>query len=161
MKRIMTMMMILAAVAFVSGCLTRGSAYTKKTLPDGTVTESRASIIGIGDKAAEVAANGLFADGNDDDLGAGFKDASAKQQSTGIDGTLTGLGTLMQGMATFMASSQGLKTAGAATSAAASASPPASAAASSQTASASANCVDGNCATPAAANCVDGKCSTP
>lgn len=148
MKRIMTMMMILAAVAFVSGCLTRATAYTKTTHKDGSVTESVVSVFGTGDKASEIAAEGLFADGTAEDLGAGVKNAKAIQQSTGIDGTLTGLGTLMQGMATFMASAQGMKTAGAATSAATSASPPASASSSSQTASASANCVDGKCSTP-------------
>jgi len=139
------MFVILAAVAFVAGCLTRATAYTKTTHKDGSVTESVVSVFGTGDKASEIAAEGLFADGTAEDLVAGVKNAKASQQSTGIDGTLTGLGTLMQGMATFMASAQGVKTATAAPS----------------TQSATANCTDGNCTTPAAANCADGKCSTP
>ena len=146
MKKLATMFMILAAVAFVSGCLTRATAYTKTTHKDGSVTESVVSVFGTGDKASEIAAEGLFADGTAEDLGAGVKNAKASQQSTGIDGTLTGLGTLMQGMATFMASAQGVKTA---TSAATSVSPQATAAPSTQ--SAPANCTGGNCATPATA----------
>lgn len=159
MKNLASMFVILAAVAFVSGCLTRATAYTKTTHKDGSVTESVVSVFGTGDKASEIAAEGLFADGTADDLGAGVKNAKASQQSTGIDGTLTGLGTLMQGMATFMASAQGVKTATSATAAATSVSPQAPATPSTQ--SATANCTDGNCTTPAAANCADGKCSTP
>lgn len=94
---------------FCSGCLTSATAYTEKTAPDGTVTVSKVKIIGTGDKASQVAAEGLFADGGDDALGAGVKTASSSQQSTGIDGTLNGLGSLMGGMAQFMAAAQGFK----------------------------------------------------
>lgn len=80
---------------FCSGCLTSATAYTEKTAPDGTVTVSKVKIIGTGDKASQVAAEGLFADGGDDALGAGVKTASASQQSTGIDGTLNGLANLL------------------------------------------------------------------
>lgn len=114
-NKFLTVTAALCIGLFVAGCLTRGEAYTKKTLPDGTVIESRASIFGTGDKASEVAAEGLFADGTDEDLGAGFKQASAKQTSTGIEGTLAGMGTLMQGMAQFMMASQGIKAQNAAT----------------------------------------------
>lgn len=150
MKRIILLVAIFAAVGFVSGCFTSATATTKRTLADGTVTETRCTVIGTGDKVSQIAADGLFADGTDEDLGAGVRKASANQQSTGIDGTLTGLGTLMQGMATFMASAQGVKAATTAASpAAAAAAAPATAAPSTQ--SATANCTDGNCATPAAA----------
>jgi len=94
---------------FCSGCFTSATAYTKKTSPDGTVTESKVKIVGTGDKASQIAAEGLFADGAAEDLGAGVKTASSSQQSTGIDGTLNGLGSLMGGMAQFMAAAQGFK----------------------------------------------------
>ena len=110
MKRLVTLVMLACAlVLFIAGCITRGEAYTKKTMADGTVIESRASIMGTGDKASEVAAEGLFADGTDEDLGAGFKKANASQQSTGIEGTLTGMGSLMTGMAKFMVAAQSAK----------------------------------------------------
>jgi hypothetical protein len=51
----------------------------------------------------------MFADGADDALGAGVKTANATQQSTGIEGTLSGLGDLMGGMAQFMLATQSLK----------------------------------------------------
>ena len=104
MKQFMSIMAVLCILVFIAGCLTRASAYTKKTLPDGTVTESRSSVIGTGDKASEVAAEGLFADGTDSDLGAGFKNAKASQQSTGIDGSLNSLANLVNALARMKAS---------------------------------------------------------
>ena len=106
MKKKMMMFAALAAVGMVAGCFTSATAYTEKTNPDGTKTVSRVSVIGTGDKASQVAAEGLFADGAADDLGAGVKTASASQQSTGIDGTVNALGGLMASMAQFMAASQ-------------------------------------------------------
>ena len=107
MKKLISVAAMLAAVGMVAGCFTSATAYTK-TNPDGT-KESRVSIIGTGDKTSQIAADGLFADGTSEDLGAGVKKASASQQSTGIGETLTGMGSLMQGMAQFMAASQGVK----------------------------------------------------
>ena len=106
----MNKMMMFAALAAVAGmtagCFTSATAYTKKTSPDGTVTESKVKIVGTGDKASQIAAEGLFADGAAEDLGAGVKSAKASQESTGIQGTLAGMGTLLNGMAQFMAASQ-------------------------------------------------------
>jgi hypothetical protein len=105
MKKKMMMLAALAAVAgMTAGCFTKAVAYTK-TNPDGS-KESRVSIVGTGDKASQVAAEGLFADGAAEDLGAGVKSAKASQESTGIQGTLAGMGTLLNGMAQFMAASQ-------------------------------------------------------
>lgn len=109
MRTLISVAAMLAAVGMVAGCFTSATAYTEKTNPDGTKTVSRVKIVGTGDKASQVAADGLFADGTTEDLGAGVKKASANQQSTGIDGTLNGLGQLMTGMARFMAASQGVK----------------------------------------------------
>ena len=103
------MLMMLAAAACLSGCLTRATAYTKTTNKDGSITESRVSIVGTGDKASEVAAEGLFADGTAEDLGAGVKNAKAAQQSTGIDGSLNAMGLLCGNIAQLMAASQGAK----------------------------------------------------
>lgn len=109
MKRtLLTGAALLTLAVFVTGCFTSATAHTKKTAPDGIVTESKVTIIGTGDKVSAVAAEGLFADGTDEDLGAGVKKASANQQSTGIDGTLNGLGQLMAVMAKFMAASPGV-----------------------------------------------------
>jgi len=55
-------------------------------------------IIGTGDKVSQVAAEGLFADGTQDDLGAGVRTASATQQSTGVKETLEGMGVLLTGI---------------------------------------------------------------
>ncbi len=107
MKRALFSIMILAAVSVITGCFTSATAYTKKTSADGVVTESKCSIIGTGDKVSQIAADGLFADGTTEDLGAGVKKASASQQSTGIGETLTGMGNLMASMAKVMAASQG------------------------------------------------------
>jgi len=112
MKKLMTVLSLTAACAFIAGCLTSATAYTKRTAPDGTVTESKVRIVGTGDKASEVAAEGMFADGADDALGAGVKNAKTSQQSTGIEGTLNGLGDLMGGMAQFMVAAQTLKAPG-------------------------------------------------
>lgn len=102
MKKLMMVAAVLAAVGMVAGCFTSATAYTEKTNPDGTKTVSRVSVIGTGDKASQVAAEGLFADGAADDLGAGVKTASANQKSTGIDGTLKGVGDLLGGIAAVM-----------------------------------------------------------
>lgn len=89
----------------VAGCFTSATAYTETKHADGSVTVSKVKVIGTGDKASQIASEGLFADGTAEDLGAGVKTASASQTSTGIDGTLAGLGTVLQGMAQFMAAS--------------------------------------------------------
>jgi len=109
MKKALALIMCVAAMAVVTGCFTSATAYTERTLKDGSAIKSQVKIIGTGDKVSQLAAEGLFADGTDEDLGAGVKKASASQQSTGIDGTLNGLGQLMTGMAKFMAASQGVK----------------------------------------------------
>ena len=108
MKKLMMMFAALAAVGMVAGCFTSATAFTKKTAPDGTVTESRVKIVGTGDKASQIAAEGLFADGASDDLGAGVKTASASQQSTGIKETLEGMGALLGGIGTLVAKTQGV-----------------------------------------------------
>ena len=102
MKTLISVAAILAACGMVAGCFTSATAYTEKTNPDGTKTVSRVSVIGTGDKASQVAADGLFADGTQEDLGAGVKTASANQKSTGIDGTLKGVGDLLCGIAAVM-----------------------------------------------------------
>lgn len=111
MKKLMTAFAMLAAVSLIAGCFTSATARTKRTVAkDGVVTlESEVSIVGTGDKASEVAAEGLFADGTSEDLGSGVKNAKTSQQSTGIEGTLNGLGDLMGGMAQFMLATQSLK----------------------------------------------------
>jgi hypothetical protein len=109
MKRALFSIMILAAVSVITGCFTSATAYTKKTSADGVVTESRCSIIGTGDKVSQIAADGLFADGTTEDLGAGVKKASASQQSTGIGDTLSGVADLLKGLATLQGALQGMK----------------------------------------------------
>ena len=108
MKKLISVAAMLAAVGMVAGCFTSATAYTEKTNPDGTKTVSRVKVIGTGDKASKVAAEGLFADGTQEDLGAGVKTASASQQSTGIKETLEGMGALLGGIGNLMASSQGV-----------------------------------------------------
>ena len=103
MKRVMMMVAAVSACGMLAGCFTSATAYTETTHADGSVTVSKVKVLGTGDKASEIAAEGLFADGTASDLGAGVKTASASQTSTGIDGTLAGLGTVLQGMAQFMA----------------------------------------------------------
>jgi hypothetical protein len=108
MKKLIMFAAMLAAVGMTAGCFTSATAYTKKTAPDGTVTESKVKIVGTGDKASQVAAEGLFADGVTDDLGAGVKTASANQQSTGIKETLEGMGVLLTGIGSLVAKTQGI-----------------------------------------------------
>lgn len=100
MKKMMMFAALAAVVGMTAGCFTKAVAYTK-TNPDGS-KESRVTIVGTGDKASQVAAEGLFADGAADDLGAGVRTASASQTSTGIDGTLKGVGDLLGGIAAVM-----------------------------------------------------------
>ena len=95
MKKLMTLAAVAVSVSMIAGCLTRTLAQTKTTKPDGTVTESLVSVIGIGDKASEVASKGLFADGTPETLGAGVADAKASQQSTGIKETMEGVDGLL------------------------------------------------------------------
>lgn len=102
MKKLIMFAAMLAAVGMVAGCFTSATAYTETKHADGSVTVSRVNVIGTGDKASEIAAEGLFADGAADDLGAGVKTASANQTSTGIDGTLKGVGDLLGGIAAVM-----------------------------------------------------------
>ena len=107
MKKSVWMMaaaMCAAMVGMVAGCFTSAKAYTR-VHPDGT-RESFVRIVGTGDKASEIAAEGLFADGSESDLGAGVENAKAKQQSTGVDGTINALGSIMGIMAQFMANGQ-------------------------------------------------------
>ena len=61
MKKLIMFAAMLAAVGMVAGCFTSAKAYTK-VHPDGT-RESLVRVVGTGDKASEVAAEGLFADG--------------------------------------------------------------------------------------------------
>ena len=103
MKRVMMTVAAVSACGMLAGCFTSATAWTERTNPDGTKTVSKVKVVGTGDKASEIAAEGLFADGTASDLGAGVRTASASQTSTGIDGTLAGLGTVLQGMAQFMA----------------------------------------------------------
>ena len=96
-----------AAVAgMVAGCFTSATAYTETTHADGSVTVSKVKVLGTGDKASQVAAEGLFADGTQEDLGAGVKTASASQQSSGVKETLEGMGVLLGGLGSLMARSQ-------------------------------------------------------
>lgn len=99
MLRVVGMLTVMLTVLLmVAGCFTSAGARTKKTIaPDGTVMfESDVKIIGTGDKTSQIAADGLFADGTAEDLGAGVKKASASQQSTGIGETLTGVARLLE-----------------------------------------------------------------
>lgn len=103
MKKLMMIAVALTTCMMMTGCFTAATAWTERTNPDGTKTVSKVRVIGTGDKASEVAAEGLFADGTTEDLGAGVSKANASQQSSGIDGTVNALGSLMSGMAQFMA----------------------------------------------------------
>ena len=105
MKKLMMLASVAAVAGMVAGCFTSATAYTETKHADGSVTVSKVKVLGTGDKASQIASEGLFADGTASDLGAGVKTASASQTSTGIDGTLAGLGTVLQGMAQFMAAS--------------------------------------------------------
>lgn len=97
-KALFSIMVLVTASAIVTGCLTRASAHTKKTIyPDGRVEfTADTSIVGTGDKASQVAGEGMFADGTADDLGAGFKKGNASQQSTGIGDTLSGIAQVLE-----------------------------------------------------------------
>lgn len=107
MKSALVSMLVMGVLlAFVSGCFTAAGAWTEKTYPDGTRTVSKVHIVGTGDKASQVAAEGMFADGTAEDLGAGVKKANASQESTGIEGTLKGLGSLLQGLGQFWLATQ-------------------------------------------------------
>lgn len=107
-KAVFSIISMAVAMAFVAGCFTKATAYTERTNTDGTITVSHVSIIGTGDKVSQIAADGLFADGTDEDLGAGVKKASASQQSTGIGETLSGVGVLIGNIAKLTAASQGV-----------------------------------------------------
>ena len=98
MKKLISVAAVLAAVGMVAGCFTSATAYTETKHTDGSVTVSKVKIIGTGDKASQVAAEGLFADGTQEDLGAGVRTASATQQSTGVKETLEGMGVLLTGI---------------------------------------------------------------
>ena len=84
MKKLISVAAVLAAVGMLAGCFTSATAYTETTHADGSVTVSKVKVIGTGDKASQIASEGLFADGTAEDLGAGVRTASANQQSTGI-----------------------------------------------------------------------------
>ena len=98
MKKLISVAAVLAAVGMVAGCFTSATAYTETKHTDGSVTVSKVKVIGTGDKASEIAAEGLFADGTQEDLGAGVRTASATQQSTGVKETLEGMGVLLTGI---------------------------------------------------------------
>ena len=102
MKKLMMLASVAAVAGMVAGCFTSATAYTETKHADGSVTVSKVKVLGTGDKASEIAAEGLFADGTQEDLGAGVKTASANQKSTGIDGTLQGVGDLLGGIAAVM-----------------------------------------------------------
>jgi uncharacterized protein (UPF0548 family) len=106
MKKMMMFAALAAVVGMTAGCFTSATAYTETKHADGSVTVSRVNVIGTGDKASEIAAEGLFADGTQDDLGAGVKTASATQQSSGVKETLEGMGVLLGGIGSLMARSQ-------------------------------------------------------
>jgi len=110
-KALVSIMVLVTSMAVITGCFTSATAYTERTLKDGSVIKSQVKIIGTGDKVSQLAAEGLFADGTDEDLGAGVKNTSASQQSTGIAETLNGVGGLLTGVGNLMATSQGIKTA--------------------------------------------------
>ena len=82
MKKQIGMIGMLSVLLMACGCLTSITAETKKTAPDGSVTTSRVSVFGTGDKVAQSAAEGLFADGTDEDLGAGVKKGYAASWPT-------------------------------------------------------------------------------
>ena len=106
MKKMMMFAALAAVVGMTAGCFTSATAYTETKHADGSVTVSRVNVIGTGDKASQVAADGLFADGTQEDLGAGVKTASATQQSSGVKETLEGMGVLLGGIGSLMARSQ-------------------------------------------------------
>ena len=103
MKKIFGLKMFAALVAvsagmFIGCASTKAYTITKNT--DGSTTKSYVSVTGLGDKAAAVAAEGVFADGNKDDLGAGLKNATASQKSSGADKVIAALGTALVSVVT-------------------------------------------------------------
>jgi len=110
MKRVMMMVAAVSACGMLAGCFTSATAYTETKHTDGSVTVSKVKVIGTGDKASQVAAEGLFADGTAEDLGAGVRTASASQTSTGIDGTLNGVANILLGVERLVAFKQGMQT---------------------------------------------------
>lgn len=101
-----TAAMCAAIVGMVTGCFTSARARTETRHPDGRVTLSEVSIVGTGDKASDIAAEGLFADGSESDLGAGAETAKAKQQSTGVEGAITALSQFTASLGVFAQSIQ-------------------------------------------------------
>ena len=112
MKKLMTIGFMTLMIIAMSGCGTVAYTVSEKTSPDGTKTYTKAKVFGFGDKASEIAASGMFSDGSDDALGSGFKDANASQKSTGIDGTLAGMGQMFIGMAQLASTFQSMQTGG-------------------------------------------------
>ena len=98
MTKVLITTIAIMAIIILSGCVS-AKALTKVKNPDGTQTESSAAVWGWGDKASQLAAEGLFADGTLDDLGAGFKNTSASQESTGVAHTITALTGFLQAAA--------------------------------------------------------------
>ena len=109
MKKYNYMMMIIAAIgiAGLSGCGTIAYTESEKTSPDGQVTRTKAKVMGFGDKAAQVAAEGMFSDGTDEDLGSGFAKAKATQESSGVADTLVAFGGIAKAFFEMGAQSQG------------------------------------------------------
>ena len=99
MKKAIMIMAAIATMACISGCFTSAYTITETKNADGSSTYSKAKVTGMGDKAAQVAAEGMYSDGTLEDLGAGFKNANAAQTSTGIDGALKGIGDVLIGLA--------------------------------------------------------------
>ena len=102
---IMAAVCVAMVVGMVTGCFTSAKAYTR-VHPDGT-RESWVKVVGTGDKASEVAAEGLFADGSESDFGAGVESAKAKQESTGIKEAFEGVNGLLLGVAQLLSRAQG------------------------------------------------------
>jgi hypothetical protein len=98
----------LVTLMLATGCLTSATATSEKTSPDGTITKSSVRILGTGDKASQVAAEGMFADSANGDEGAGVRNAKASQQSTGIKEAFEGFGTVIGPIADAIARSQGV-----------------------------------------------------
>lgn len=95
MKKAIMIMAAIATTACISGCFTSAYTITETKNADGSSTYSKAKVTGMGDKAAQVAAEGMYSDGTLEDLGAGFKNAQASQESTGIAEAFKGLGGLV------------------------------------------------------------------
>lgn len=87
-KAIVTITAGLILAVTSTGCFTSAGAITERYEGGKLASRSKVSVIGTGDKASQIATSGLFADGGDGDLGAGLHDATASQQSSGIDGAI-------------------------------------------------------------------------